>query len=129
MYSRHLFTVNLDLVQSKPAHPEELKNKLIYPAVISIKTHGRQMLHKQPTAQNIKIYNSGFLPHFMLSFKDPKSFNCGLNLPWFNIFLGSVVKSTAPKRSLKWWFHFTLPIAELSQQWIGIDDQFVKAIL
>lgn len=40
MYSRHLFTVSLDLVQSKPAHPEELKNKLIYSVMISIKTHG-----------------------------------------------------------------------------------------
>jgi len=39
MYSRHLFTVNLDVVESKAAHPEELKNKLIYTAVISIKAH------------------------------------------------------------------------------------------
>jgi len=51
MYSRHLFILS-DLIwfESKPAHPEELKNKLIYPVVISIKTHGWQMLHKQPTA-------------------------------------------------------------------------------
>jgi hypothetical protein len=40
MYSRHLFTVSLELVESKPVHPQELKNKLIYSAAISIKTHG-----------------------------------------------------------------------------------------
>ena len=28
MYSRHLFTVSLDLAESKPARPEELKNNL-----------------------------------------------------------------------------------------------------
>lgn len=123
IYSRYLFTVRLDLIESKPAHPEKLKNKLLYPAVISIKTHGWQMLHKQPTAQNIKIYNSGFFPDFMLSFKDPKSFNCGLNFLWFKTSLSSLVKSTTPKRSLKWWFHFML----LSDCWT--DDQFVKAII